>query len=265
VARIAILDDNQSAKLFASACLRQNGHEIEELEPICLFEVLKVLHERPVDLLVTDLVMPTCPGMTLIRACREDVHLRDLKILLLTAFGDQQLAHFLQAQGNVHYLSKPVAPQTLTDCANLFLEGGLDLDLGWSLDCRGVVAVVDDSQLSRRYHATCLRKFGYKPVEVIPGDLTAAVTALREAKPDAMLLDFLMPSFRGDALIRALRASEVTGLQKLPILLVTAHNPDEAMAHSLHGLCVEVCPKPVAPDALALMVQEMMRSRTSES
>jgi len=258
VARIAVLDDNPSARLFAVACLKQSGHEILELEPTCLYSVLKALHESPVDVLVTDLIMPTCPGLTLIQACREDVHLKDLKILLLTAFGDLKLARFLQAQGNVHYLSKPVAPQALTECLNLFLQGDLDVDLGWSLDCQGVVAVVDDSQLSRRYHAACLRRSGYKPLEITPGDLTAVVSTLKEAPPDALLLDFLMPTFRGDALIRALRASDVPKLQKLPILLVTSHSPDDSVGFSLQGLRVEVFQKPVAAADLVDKVKEMI-------
>jgi len=261
VARIAVVDDNHSARLFAAACLRQSGHEVQELDPSCLFEILRALHEQPVDLLVTDLVMPHCPGMSLIRACREDVHLKELKILLLTAFGDLKLARFLQTQGNVHYLSKPVAPQALTDCVNLYLQGDLNVDLGWSLDCQGVVAVVDDSQLSRRYHAACLRKSGYRPMEVPPGDLSAVVNTLKEAPPEVLLLDFLMPSFRGDALIRALRASETPALRDLPILLVTAHTPDGALGYSLQGLRVEVFPKPVTPETLSSKVRELILAR----
>ena len=145
--------------------------------------------------------------MSLIRACREDVHLKELKILLLTANGVRRLARFLQSMGNIHYLSKPVAPQEFSECIDCFLQGNLELDPGWSLDCQGIVAVVDDSQLSRIFQMKCLRRGGFKPLEIIPDTLTNVLKTLEQGEPDALLLDFMMPSFRGDALIRALRES----------------------------------------------------------
>jgi len=116
----------------------------------------------------------------------------------------------------------------------------------------------DDSQLSRRYHATCLRRHGFKPVEIIPGDLSDALKALKAAAPDALLVDFLMPGFRGDALIRALRGSDSPALQKLPILLVTAHTPDDAIAPSLQGLRVELLQKPIDNELIIYKVRKIV-------
>ena len=261
MARIAVVDDQPSARLFAAACLKQGGHEVQELQPTCLYEVLGALHGNPPDLLLTDLVMPGCPGMTLIRACREDAHLKNLKILLLTSHGDRKLARFLQSLGNIHYLSKPVAPQELTECVECFLDGNLEVDLGWSLDCQGVVAVVDDSHLSRLFHMNCLRRNGFKPLEIIPDNLTSVLKTLEQTKPDALLLDFLMPNFRGDALIRALRASPTMILRELPILLVTAHHPDDATGLGPQVEHVDVLFKPLLPEDLVAKVQELLRVR----
>lgn len=262
MARIAIIDDHPSARLFASACLRQAGHTALEIEPTCLHEVLGHLHAQPFDLLLTDLIMPGCPGMTLIRACREDSHLKDLKILLLTAHGDRKLARFLQHMGNVHYLRKPVGHQELAECVDDYLRGSLEVDLGWSLDCRGVVAVVDDSQLSRHYHMNCLRRNGFKPVEIAPDSLGSVVKAIEQATPDAVVLDFLMPSFRGDALIRALRASPHDRLRDLPLLLVTAHAMGEEgdAAPTVEG--VGVLFKPVLPEDLTARLQALLQEGT---
>ena len=157
MASISVIDDSEGARLFMAAALRQGGHEVQEINPTCLYRVLEALHEAPPDLLVTDLLMPDCPGQSVIRACREDPHLKHLRILLLTAHGDRDLAHFLQSMGKVHYLAKPVSPATLQRCADLLLGDKLETDLGWDMACHGVVAVVDDSQMSRTFHAACLR------------------------------------------------------------------------------------------------------------
>jgi len=258
MARIAVVDDNPGARHFAAACLKSAGHEIQELEPTCLFDLLAVLHPNPPEVLITDLIMPGCPGQTLIRACREDAHFKDLKILLLTAHGDQKLAKFLRGMGNIHYLSKPVAPAALADCVDRFLSGDLEVDPGWTLSCRGVVAVVDDSRLSRTFHAACLRKQGFRPLEIDPQDLTTVLHTLDEGQPNLLLLDFLMPRFRGDALIRALRASEKAHLRELPILMVTAHQPSVDQEALQRSEGVEVLSKPIAPERLIAKVCERL-------
>lgn len=258
MAHVMVVDDNAAARRFVVGCLESQGHELQEVEPTCLFNVLTALHERVPDLLITDLVMPGCPGQTLIRACREDSHLKQMKILLLTGHGDIALAHFLQSMGSTHYLTKPVSPPELVDCVLRLVRGDLAVDPGWSLACRGTVAVVDDSQLSRVYHAACLRKNGYRPVEIAPTDLVGTLDAVRQAQPDLILLDYLMPKFRGDALIRALRSKHEDPLQDIPILMVTAHSSGDLDARLKARPNVEVLSKPVYPDQLIAGIDALL-------
>ena len=256
MATIAVVDDNPGARLFVTAALGRGGHTVREIEPTCLYKVLGDLHENVPDLLVADLFMPNCPGMTLIRACREDAHLKQLRIVLLTAHGDTQLGLFLQAMGNIHYLAKPVSPQELAECVEHLLQNDLETDPGWSLACEGVVAVVDDSQLSRAFHAACLRKEGYRAVQIPPTELLETVLAIEAAKPGLLMVDFLMPRFRGDALIRAIRGRE--SLRNVPILLITAHRSDELkdLLSPVGG--VDVLFKPITPGDLMGRVRVLM-------
>ena len=258
MARIVVVDDDLMARRFTVGCLETQGYEIQELEPTCLFSVLSALHEAPPDLLVTDLIMPDCPGQTLIRVCREDPHLKQLKILLLTGYGDIALAHFLQSMGSTHYLTKPVAPPELIDCVKHFLQGDLVVDPGWSLACRGIVAVVDDSRLSRGYHTGCLRKSGFQAVEVEPTGLRETLELLVQTQPNLIVLDYLMPNFNGDALIRALRAEAPEPLRSIPILVVTAHSSRDLdiLIQAHHG--VEVLSKPIYPADLIVSVEVLL-------
>ena len=253
---IMVVDDNPGARQFMAASLKSLGLEVRVVEPTCLFQVFEALHAQPPDLLVTDLVMPGCPGQTLVRLCREDPHLRAVKIILLTAHGTEDLGRYLQAMGNVHYLAKPVSPAVLAGCAERFLNGTLTPDPGWTLACKGVVAVLDDSRLSRSFHGSVLRKHGFRPVEIEPTDLVGTRNALEEAAPDLILLDFLMPNFNGDALLRVIRATE--SLSQVPVLLVTAHsNLDEhGQMTGLNG--VEVLMKPVSADDLIARVRGVL-------
>jgi CheY-like chemotaxis protein len=111
--RIAIVDDSRLARAFAAAALRAKGHEVVEIEPNSLFEILRVLRETPVDLLVMDFLMPECPGETLVRACREDAALRDQPILILSAHRDDDSLVRMQQMGISGFLLKPVEASAL--------------------------------------------------------------------------------------------------------------------------------------------------------
>jgi two-component system phosphate regulon response regulator PhoB len=158
--------------------------------------------------------------------------------------------------GRVHYLAKPVAPAALAECVEGFLGDTLVVDPGWGLACRGVVAVVDDSRLTRTFHASCMRKLGYRAVEIEPIDLAGTRKALEELDPDLIILDYLMPAFTGEQVARALRATE--SLRNTPVLMVTAHQSQD-----LEGRLAELVPsrvlfKPVSMEDLAQGVESLL-------
>jgi CheY-like chemotaxis protein len=111
--RIAIVDDSRLVRTFATAALRAHGHEVVVIEPTSLFDVLKVLRETPLDLLLVDLLMPDCPGESLVRACREDSALRELPILVMSAHRDDISLQRMQQLGLSGYLLKPVEASAL--------------------------------------------------------------------------------------------------------------------------------------------------------
>ncbi|BDU73701.1 response regulator [Mesoterricola silvestris] len=261
MARIMVVDDNPTASLFVANSLRPLGHEVEVVEPTCLFAVFQALHGNPPDLLITELVMPSCPGLTLLRFCLEDAHLAKVKIIVLTRAGDRDLGTFLQQCGNVHYLPKPVSPTALAQDATAFLEGRLKLNHGWDLACQGVVAVVDDSRMARAYHATCLRKFGFRPVEVDPAELYATKRTLEELKPDLVLLDYVMPAFTGEALLRAIRATPA--LEDTPVLVVTSLQEPELEDRLASFGGVGIANKPLSVEGLQSRVLESLGLQTA--
>ncbi len=113
MALIAIVDDSRLARTFAATCLHKSGHEIVEIDPISIFEVLKILRENPPQLLLMDYLMPGCPGNSLVRACREDQSLKEIPILVITAHRDEEVRERLERMGLLGFLHKPFEPQTL--------------------------------------------------------------------------------------------------------------------------------------------------------
>jgi two-component system chemotaxis response regulator CheY len=122
MANIAIVDDSRLARTFTAACLRKNGHEVEEIEPTSIFDVVKILQTHTPDLLIMDFLMPNCPGTSLARVCHEDANMRGMRTLVLTAHRDDDITARLKTMGVAEVMFKPFEPQTLLDAVESILK-----------------------------------------------------------------------------------------------------------------------------------------------
>ncbi|MDR3669454.1 MAG: response regulator [Holophaga sp.] len=113
--RIAIVDDSRLARRFSAACLRKQGHEVWEVDPTSIFDVLRALKESVPDLMIMDFLMPNCPGTSLARVCREDPELQAMRVLVLTAHRDEDVTDRLLNLGVSEVMFKPFEPQALAD------------------------------------------------------------------------------------------------------------------------------------------------------
>ena len=108
MARILIVDDEEMDRVLLSQVLHQAGHE-------ALFApngnaALRIWKKSPVDLVVTDIVMPGLDGLELIEALKEeDPWIRVIAISGVTA---KKLNEAAQA-GALAILTKPVDPEEL--------------------------------------------------------------------------------------------------------------------------------------------------------
>jgi PAS domain S-box-containing protein len=102
--RILVVDDNADMRGYLSRLLKQNyavelasdGHE-----------ALKHIQEKPISLVITDVMMPNLDGLGLLKKLRADLQTRTLPILLLSArAGEEARIEALQA-GADDYLTKP--------------------------------------------------------------------------------------------------------------------------------------------------------------
>lgn len=110
---IAIVDDSRLARVFAAASLRKAGHEVAEIDPTSLEDVMEALHELRPTLMVLDQQMPSFSGSSLVRACFEDDALASLKVVMLTAQHDGEMEQRMTKLGVHVVLHKPITPHEL--------------------------------------------------------------------------------------------------------------------------------------------------------
>ena len=122
MARIAIVDDSRLARTFAMSCLKKLGHELVEVDPISLFDVIKILRENPPDLVLTDYLMPNCPGASLVRALHGDAAFQQARVLMISAHRDEEIVEMLKRIGVDDFLSKPFEAQVLVEKVEALLK-----------------------------------------------------------------------------------------------------------------------------------------------
>lgn len=114
------------------------------------------------------------------------------------------------------------------------------------------VLLVDDEEEFRRSASRSLGNRGLAVREAEDG--TAALAAVRQERPDLVILDLRMPGMDGIETLRRLRGID----ESLPVIVLTGHG---SLHDALAGIALEITDflqKPVDLDALAVRVREMV-------
>ncbi|MGB8700641.1 MAG: response regulator, partial [Thermosynechococcaceae cyanobacterium] len=90
-------------------------------------------------------------------------------------------------------------------------------------DQQADILVVDDQPINIRLLATMLTQMGYKVRKATSGEM--ALTAIRAALPDLVLLDITMPQMDGYEVCRTIKSDPQTST--IPVIFVSAL--DESM------------------------------------
>jgi len=94
------------------------------------------------------------------------------------------------------------------------------------------ILVVDDEPDVRRYLKAILDDAGFRVVTAEDGE--AALEIIKTEKPDFISLDLMMPRKSGHKLLYELKKDKA--LEKIPVLIVTAHARDELGSSDLTDL-----------------------------
>ena len=120
--RILLVEDDSGVRLLAERVMQRLGYEVRVASSA--EEALKSLTEdaRPLDLLVTDLVMPGMSGRELASTLR--ALQPGLRVLFTSGYAsDQVLRRGITADDDQTFLEKPFAPEELERALRRALDG----------------------------------------------------------------------------------------------------------------------------------------------
>lgn len=113
-----------------------------------------------------------------------------------------------------------------------------------------LILVADDDDDVRDLVVFRLGRAGYEVLTAADGQ--TALELASERQPDLFLLDVMMPRLDGYELTRRLRTTE--GLERIPIILLTASVQDAAVTEGFEAGADDYMRKPFSPQELLARV-----------
>ncbi|QDP18544.1 PAS domain S-box protein [Sphingomonas xanthus] len=225
---ILVVEDDDDVRAYSVEILRELGYRVLEAHdgPSALRLIER--QDTQIDLLFTDVVMPTMSGRELADLARS--HQRNLKVLYTSGYTRNAIVHGGRLDLGVEMIAKPFTYQGLARKIRDVLDAGKT----------GRVLVVEADSTARMFAIEVLDDAGYAIDEA--ANASEALNRVRAAQGryDAIILDVALPEKRGDALAVELRANYAD----LPILLVCGEHAAELRARFAEDKCIGVAGKP---------------------
>src|SRR5437867_1115614 len=118
MARVLIAEDSPTQAATIQFFLEDAGFEVIIAEHGK--KALEVLAQGPIDVVLTDLQMPEMNGLELVEAVREQYPA--IPVILMTAFGSEEIAAEALRKGAASYVPKRVLEEEIVNTLNQVLE-----------------------------------------------------------------------------------------------------------------------------------------------
>jgi CheY-like chemotaxis protein/HPt (histidine-containing phosphotransfer) domain-containing protein len=243
-----------------------------------LVEIEKGLENKPFDLVLMDWKMPDMDGIEASRQIMIHPKLdKAPAIILVTAYGREELMQKSDQLGLDGFLIKPVSPSVLLDNIMHALgekktgqtrpAGLQDQEAEWNKHFRGAqVLLAEDNEINQQVAQEILQNAGF--IVDLADDGKQAVEALKNKSYDAVLMDIQMPVLDGYEATKKIRKWEsrrrqASNLQpptsNIPIIAMTAHAMTGDREKSLEAGMNDHVTKPIDPEQLFATLQRWIR------
>ena len=265
--KILIVEDNLASLKLVTQVLESAGMEV--LQATLAEEALDIIKKTPVDLVLTDIMLPGMDGLSLSRKLRLDTATANIPIVAMTANESCDLPLARDA-GCDSFLRKPIDTRALAHQLVEVLHSS-DTTRRFAKDCQpqsadteteystpAQILVVEDDPASLRLAGAVLMASGY--LVSVATTAAQAIASVRANPPDLIVLDLNLPGTDGIEAARELKQNPET--RHIPILAVTAYSNLFSKETAMGANCNAYLSKPLdtrrLPGQLARMLEGKM-------
>ena len=272
--RVLVVDDNAVACEVLRDMLKQFTVRVDcaSSGDDALHKLAEADAQEPYQLVLMDLQMPGLDGMETSQRIKHG-NLRSLpKILMITAFGREDIRLQAQEMEIEGFLQKPVTPSVLLDTLmNLF---GVAVEEKMASPIakperelplvNGVrVLLVEDNEVNRQVATELLESEGANVIIAHHGaEAVKLLTQGTQPPFDVVLMDLQMPEMDGLTATKLLRAEP--RLRHLPIIAMTAHAMAEEVQRCLEAGMNDHVAKPIDPGTFFATLARWTRAQRRE-
>jgi len=117
---------------------------------------------------------------------------------------------------------------------------------------RRKILIVEDEERMARFIRMNLEHDGFQVAEAFDGK--QAIAKLRDAAPDLILLDVMMPDMDGFDVLETIRE-----ISNVPVIMLTARGEEDDRVRGLQGGADDYVTKPFSPRELVSRIQAVLR------
>jgi two-component system cell cycle sensor histidine kinase/response regulator CckA len=123
VGTVMLVEDEDPVRIFGARALRNKGYKVLEAKSgEAALELIQTA-DGPIDLLITDVVMPNMDGPALVREVRE-IH-PDMKVIFISGYTEDAFRQRLDSNSDIHFLPKPFSLKQLATKVKEVISGEL--------------------------------------------------------------------------------------------------------------------------------------------
>ena len=267
--KVLVVDDNSTSRDILQEMLESFTFEVTVAAsgPEGVAELENAAGEKPFELVIMDWKMPGMDGIEAAKRIKNHEGLTKIPaIILVTAYGREEIMQQAEKVGLEGFLLKPVNPSMLFDTiAHAFGEEMPETSRvaqrseqkAEALEhIRGAnVLLVEDNEINQQVAKEILEGAGL--IVTLAADGQAGINAVKRSNYDVVLMDIQMPVMDGLTATREIRKDN--RFKALPIIAMTAHamagDEDISLQAGMNGHVA----KPIDPDQLFATLQKWIK------
>jgi CheY-like chemotaxis protein len=239
---VLVVEDQAEVRKYAADALKTYGYNVIQAENEGA--ALLLCEREPIDLVLTDVVMPNVSGRELAEHLVQ--HRPGMKVLFMSGYTDDAIENHGVLRKGAGFIQKPFSPGQLADKVRETLAAQAHV---------ARILVADDEPGVRSFLRLVLEGGGYEVIEAANG--REALKAARAGQVDVVITDLVMPEQEGIETIQALRKDDAG----IGIIAISGAFGGEYLKVAHRMGAESVLKKPVSPAVLLAKVAEVLKSR----